>query len=61
MSIGSPFVDEGRLRAFELPLLGQLANSLTEQQPAKIVPGLLRGHCHLKTGLVDSPGCDRCK
>jgi hypothetical protein len=67
MSISSPFVDKGRLRALLKRLTAKRAqefHNLSRNQ-LKIMTGPLTGHYYLKghvfkLGLVDSPRCDRC-
>jgi len=65
-SIGSPFVDKGRLRAFykihSARRAGELLNlnSNQIQTMTGLLTGLLTGHCHLKghlfkDGRVNSP------
>jgi hypothetical protein len=63
-SLGSPYVEKGKLRGFlKIPLqkVGKLLNLSRNQ--LRIFRGLVMGHCHLKghLGHVNIPKCDRCK
>jgi len=65
MSIGSPFMDQGKLRAFlKDPVLKKELLHLSRNQ-LRIVMGLLTGHCNLKGCYINlgavSPRCNRCK
>jgi hypothetical protein len=64
-SIGSPYVDKDRLRAFLKKTLCKKAGELLNlsRNQLRIMTGLLTGHCHLnghifKLGLVNSPKCN---
>jgi hypothetical protein len=67
-SIGSPYVDKGRLRAFSKNPSAKKAGKLLNlsRNQLRTLPRLLTGHRHLKghlfnLGLVNRPKCDRCK
>jgi hypothetical protein len=67
-SIGIPFMDKGRLRAFlKDPLLNTAEELLNlSRNQSGIMTTMVTGHYHLagqllKVGLISSPKCTRCK